>query len=105
LRVITSLPAGAGCAPPPPPHPDMVLAAAARFADGDPRAVAVAGDTVGDIRSGTAAGAQIVAGVLTGAHDSARLHEAGATHVLDSVASLPALLSDKSAPFTEGSHR
>jgi phosphoglycolate phosphatase len=76
------------------PHPDLVLAAAARFADGDPRTVAVAGDTAGDIRSGRAAGAPIVAGVLTGAHDRALLLDAGATHVLDSVASLPALLSD-----------
>jgi phosphonatase-like hydrolase len=74
------------------PHPDLVLAAAARLADGDTGAVAVAGDTVGDIRSGLAAGARIIAGVLTGAHDRARLAEAGATHVLDSVAQLTALL-------------
>jgi phosphoglycolate phosphatase len=74
------------------PHPDLVLAATARLADGDAGAVAVAGDTVGDIRSGLAAGARIVAGVLTGAHDRARLTEAGATHVLDSVAQLTTLL-------------
>jgi phosphoglycolate phosphatase len=74
------------------PHPDLVLAAAAQLADGDADAVAVAGDTAGDIRSGLAAGARIVAGVLTGAHDRARLTEAGATHVLDSVAQLTALL-------------
>jgi phosphoglycolate phosphatase len=75
------------------PHPDLVLAAAAQLADGDPRRVAVAGDTVGDIRSGLSAGALIVAGVLTGAHDRARLAEAGATHLLDSVAQLPTLLN------------
>lgn len=76
------------------PHPDLVLAAAARLADGEGGAVAVAGDTVGDIRSGRAAGARIVAGVLTGAHGRDRLAEAGATHVLDSVAQLTALLME-----------
>jgi phosphoglycolate phosphatase len=74
------------------PHPDLILAAADRYAEGDPGRVAVAGDTVGDIRSGLAAGAPIVAGVLTGAHDRDRLAEAGATHLLGSVAQLPALL-------------
>ncbi len=74
------------------PHPDLILAAAGRFAEGDPGRVAVAGDTVGDIRSGLAAGAPIVAGVLTGAHDRDRLAEAGATHLLGSVAQLPTLL-------------
>jgi phosphoglycolate phosphatase len=74
------------------PHPDLILAAADRYAEGDPARVAVAGDTVGDIRSGLAAGAPIVAGVLTGAHGRDRLAEAGATHLLGSVAQLPALL-------------
>jgi phosphonatase-like hydrolase len=76
------------------PHPDMILAAAARLADDDPRAVAVAGDTVSDIRSGTASGAVIVAGVLTGAHGRPALLEAGASHVLDHVAQLPALIEE-----------
>jgi phosphoglycolate phosphatase len=82
------------------PHPDLVLAAAARLADGESAAVAVAGDTVGDIRSGLAAGARIVAGVLTGAHDRDRLRAAGATHVLDSVAQLTALFPDTGSPST-----
>jgi phosphoglycolate phosphatase len=77
------------------PHPDLILAAADRYAGGDPARVAVAGDTAGDIRSGLAAGAPIVAGVLTGAHDRGRLAEAGATHLLDSVARLPALLDEE----------
>ena len=75
------------------PHPDLILSAAARLADGDPARVAVAGDTAGDIRCGLSAGAPIVAGVLTGAHDRDRLTEAGATHLLDSIAHLPALLA------------
>ena len=76
------------------PHPDMILAAAARLADADTRAVAVVGDTASDIRSGLAAGARIVAGVLTGAHDRSTLTEAGATSVLDHVAEFPALLGE-----------
>ncbi|SLJ82276.1 HAD family hydrolase [Mycobacteroides abscessus subsp. abscessus] len=56
------------------------------------RRVAVAGDTAGDIESGRRAGATILAGTLTGAHDADTLRRAGATHVLDSVAELPALL-------------
>ena len=76
------------------PHPDMILAAADRLGVADLTAVAVVGDTVSDIRSGLAAGASIVAGVLTGAHDRSALAEAGATRVLDHVAELPALLSE-----------
>ena len=74
------------------PHPDMILAAASRLSVDEPRAVAVVGDTASDIRSGLAAGARIVAGVLTGAHDRRTLTEAGATSVLDHVAEFPALL-------------
>lgn len=76
------------------PHPDMIEAAAARLSVDEPRAVAVAGDTASDIRSGLAAGAPIVAGVLTGAHDRTALDEAGATSVLDTVAEFPALLGE-----------
>lgn len=90
------------------PHPDLILAAAARLADGDTSRVAVAGDTAGDVRSGRAAGARIVAGVLTGAHDRARLTGAGATHILGGVAQFPALLATEhprstTAPRQEGS--
>jgi phosphonatase-like hydrolase len=76
------------------PHPDMILAAASRLSVDEPSAVAVAGDTASDIRSGLAAGARIVAGVLTGAHDRSTLAEAGATAVLDHVAEFPALVGE-----------
>ncbi|MEV4921604.1 phosphonatase-like hydrolase [Streptomyces roseoverticillatus] len=76
------------------PYPDMVLTALLRTrAADDVRQVAVAGDTSYDMRSGTRAGAGVVAGVLTGAHDEAALLAAGATHVLGSVAELPGLLA------------
>ncbi|MFJ9853595.1 phosphonatase-like hydrolase [Streptomyces sp. NPDC101150] len=74
------------------PYPDMVLAALLRTgAADDVRQIAVAGDTAYDMLTGRRAGAGIVAGVLTGAQDTARLTEAGATHVLGSVAELPSL--------------
>ncbi|MFE4262267.1 phosphonatase-like hydrolase [Streptomyces sp. NPDC056883] len=76
------------------PYPDMVLAAFLRTgAVADVRDTVVAGDTAYDMLSGVRSGAGIVAGVLTGAHDRAALTEHGATHVLASVADLPALLA------------
>jgi phosphoglycolate phosphatase len=45
-----------------------------------------------DMLSGSAAGAGLVVGVLTGAHDARTLTDAGADDVLDSIADLPALL-------------
>ncbi|MEU8434210.1 phosphonatase-like hydrolase [Streptomyces sp. NPDC029216] len=76
------------------PYPDMVLAAFLRTgAVADVRETVVAGDTAYDMLSGRRAGAGVVAGVLTGAHDHATLTEHGATHVLGSVAELPALLA------------
>lgn len=75
------------------PYPDMVLAALLRTgAADDVREVAVAGDTSYDMLTGVRAGASVVAGVLTGAHDEARLREGGATHVIGSIGQLPALL-------------
>ncbi|RDD87331.1 HAD family hydrolase [Streptomyces parvulus] len=75
------------------PYPDMVLAAFLRTgAADDVRQVAVVGDTAYDVLSGVRAGAGLVAGVRTGAHRDDAFREAGAGHVLDSVAALPALL-------------
>ncbi|WP_281289687.1 phosphonatase-like hydrolase [Streptomyces piniterrae] len=75
------------------PYPDMVLAALLRTRAADSvREIAVAGDTSYDMLSGRRAGAGIVAGVLTGAHGTQQLTDAGATHLLGSVAELPALL-------------
>ncbi|MFD4369474.1 phosphonatase-like hydrolase [Rhodococcus sp. NPDC058521] len=74
------------------PHPDLVLSAALHVQVSDMAAVAVVGDTSNDIRSGLRAGAPVVAGVLTGAHGADQLRDAGATHVLDSIAEFPALV-------------
>jgi phosphoglycolate phosphatase len=72
------------------PYPDLILTALMRLEIDAVQEVAVAGDTASDLVAGTAAGAAVVAGVLTGAHDRAQLGEAPHTHVLDSIADLPA---------------
>jgi phosphonatase-like hydrolase len=74
------------------PHPDMILTAVLRLQISSVAAVAVAGDTASDMASGRRAGAQIVAGVLTGSDNRGRLEQGGASHVLESVRELPTLL-------------
>ena len=73
------------------PYPDLVLNALLRTGIDDVAKVAVLGDTTSDVLSGLRAGASIVAGTLTGAHDADTLTAAGATHVVASVADFPAL--------------
>jgi phosphoglycolate phosphatase len=75
------------------PHPDLVLTAALRLGVDDVRHIAVAGDTTNDLLAGWRAGASLVAGVLTGAHDRATLAAAPHTHLLDSIADLPAVIA------------
>ncbi|QNE79389.1 HAD hydrolase-like protein [Streptomyces finlayi] len=76
------------------PYPDMILAAFLRTGAVDGvHDLVVAGDTSYDMLSGARSGAGLVAGVLTGAHDTARLEQHGATHVLGSVAELPGLIA------------
>lgn len=74
------------------PWPDMVQLAARTLGVSAPSAVAVVGDTASDVRAGLAAGASVVAGVLTGAGTRADLESAGATHVLATIAEFPAAL-------------
>ena len=75
------------------PHPDMPLTALLRTGTESVHHMVVVGDTSSDITSGVRAGARASIGVLTGAHNADQLRAAGATHVLNSVAELPALLS------------
>lgn len=75
------------------PYPDMVLTAFLRTGAADAvEQMAVVGDTSYDMLSGVRAGAGVVAGVLTGAHDTHALRTAGATQVLDGVGQLPGVL-------------
>jgi phosphoglycolate phosphatase len=76
------------------PYPDLVLTALMRLEVDAVQDVAVAGDTASDLIAGSAAGAAVVAGVLTGAHDRGQLSEAPHTHVLESIADLPAACFD-----------
>jgi phosphoglycolate phosphatase len=76
------------------PYPDLVLTAFLRTAVADDvRQTAVVGDTSYDMLSGVRAGAGLVAGVLTGAHDADALRAAGAGQVLDGVGQLPGVLA------------
>lgn len=70
------------------PAPDLVLNALLRTGTSCVQAVAVLGDTESDVRSGQRAGAGLVAGVLSGAHNRATLEAAGADYVLNSVVEL-----------------
>jgi phosphonatase-like hydrolase len=74
------------------PYPDMVLAAAMRAQVDDVREVVVAGDTASDLWSGWRAGASVVAGVLSGSDDRSTLEKAPHTHIIASIADLPAII-------------
>jgi phosphoglycolate phosphatase len=74
------------------PWPDMILTAVLRLRIDDVAEVAVVGDTASDLIAGTRSGASMVVGVLSGAHGPAELGAAPHTHLIGSVAELPALL-------------
>ena len=79
------------------PWPDPMLCAMLRLGVTDVRETAYAGGTESGILCGRRAGAQIVAGILTGGHTRDRLHRAGATHLLGSFAELPGVLAAEGA--------
>jgi phosphoglycolate phosphatase len=80
------------------PWPDLALTAMLRLGVTDVRDTAFADGTESGILCGKRSGAGIVAGILTGGHTAGRLEGAGATHLLDSIAGLPALLAGQGAP-------
>lgn len=84
------------------PFPDMVLTAVLRLRVDSVQAVAVAGDTAADMTAGVRAGASVVAGVLTGTDDRTRLLHAGATHVIESVVTLPRIVGASADPSRTG---
>ena len=79
------------------PWPDPMLCAMLRLGVTDVRETAYAGGTESGILCGRRAGAQIVAGILTGGHTRDRLQRAGATHLLGSFAELPNVLAAEGA--------
>ena len=74
------------------PEPDMIFGAMERLGVTDAGAVAVVGDTVSDLASGTAAGAGAVIGVLSGAHDEATLSAVAHTALIADVTELIGVL-------------
>ena len=73
------------------PHPDMLQKAATTLGITNPANVIVLGDTAADMQAAVSFGAGQAIGVLTGAHEEHRLHDAGATSVINSVADLKSL--------------
>lgn len=74
------------------PMPYLVFATMVATRTADVAEVLVAGDTVNDLLAGTRAGAGLVVGVLTGAHDIDELGRARHSHLVGSLAEVPALL-------------
>ena len=73
------------------PAPDMILRCMNLTGVSAPDSVANVGDTVLDLQAGHNAKVAWNIGVLTGAHDRARMAAEPHTHLLSSVAELPAL--------------
>jgi phosphonatase-like hydrolase len=74
------------------PAPYLIFHAMEATGIGDVRRVLTAGDTPNDLAAGLNAGAGFVVGVTTGSFTRAQLEAEPHTHILDSVAELPALL-------------
>ncbi len=74
------------------PHPDMIQKAMQALGVSDARRVAKVGDTPSDLEEGVAAGCGMVIGVTGGSHTEAQLKPHPHTHLIGTVAELPALL-------------
>ena len=74
------------------PYPDMIRHLMDRLGVPDPSRVAKVGDTPADLEEGTRAGCGLVVGVTGGTHCRRELEGCPHTHLIGSVAELPALL-------------
>lgn len=74
------------------PHPDMIQQLMARLGVRDARRVAKVGDTRADLEEGTNAGCGLVIGVTSGSYARQGLQAYPHSHIVDSVAAVPALL-------------
>jgi phosphonatase-like hydrolase len=74
------------------PHPDMIEKAMRDLGLGDAKRVAKVGDTPADLEEGTAAGCGLVIGVTGGTHTAAQLKPYPHTHLVGSVAEVPAIV-------------
>lgn len=76
------------------PHPDLLLEAMRRTGVDEARRVAKVGDTPSDLQEGTAAGCGLIVGVTNGTHTREQLAAHPHTHLIASLAELPALVMD-----------
>jgi phosphonatase-like hydrolase len=74
------------------PHPDMILHLMKQCQIHDPGRVAKVGDTRADLEEGRNAGCGLVIGVTTGSYSREQLQACPHTHIVESVADVPALL-------------
>lgn len=74
------------------PYPDMIQHLMARLGVREPSHVAKVGDTRADLEEGTNAGCGLVIGVTTGSFTREQLEACPHTHILGSVAEVPALV-------------
>jgi phosphonatase-like hydrolase len=74
------------------PHADMIAKAMRELGITDPKRVAKVGDTPADLQEGAAAGCGMIIGVTEGTHTADQLKPHPHTHLIASVADLPALL-------------
>jgi phosphonatase-like hydrolase len=74
------------------PHPDLLQRAMHLLDLTDPRRVAKVGDTPSDLEEGTRAGCGMVVGVTEGSHTVEQLRPCQHTHLIGTVAEIPALL-------------
>lgn len=74
------------------PHPDMIYRAMELTVVADPAEVAKVGDTPSDLAEGTAAGCGWVVGITSGTHSEAQLRPHPHSHLIGSLAELPAVL-------------
>jgi phosphonatase-like hydrolase len=79
------------------PAPYMIFHCMEATGVADVHRVANVGDTVMDLQAGHHAGVALNVGVLSGAHGRDQMQSQPHTHLLNSVADLPALLSSRSA--------
>ncbi len=74
------------------PHADMILHLMRKLHIADARSVAKIGDTPADLQEGTAAGCSWVIGITSGTHTREQLAAVPHTHLIDTLAELPAVL-------------
>ena len=84
------------------PAPDLLLHAILDLRIDSVAQVAIVGDSATDLEAGNRAGAGLVVGVRSGGATESDLRSAPHTHLVDSVADLPAILH---APRTDGQRR